>query len=131
MKTEAQKKATAKYDKKAYDVITVRIKKSEELKKHIDMRFKTAVEDIIVEDNRVVGVELEKGDKLYGQDILLAPGRDGATWLDHILSQHGIKMYNNQVDIGVRVETSNVVMDEINETCMRVSLSIIHPLERK
>lgn len=88
---------------------------SEELKKHIDMRFKTAVKDIIVEENKVVGVELEKGEKLYAKDVLLAPGRDGATWLDHILSQHDIKLYNNQVDIGVRVETSNVVMDEINE----------------
>ena len=31
-----------------------------------------------------------------------------------VLKQHGLELYNNQVDIGVRVETSNIVMEEIN-----------------
>ncbi|MBV3141343.1 NAD(P)/FAD-dependent oxidoreductase, partial [Thomasclavelia ramosa] len=41
-------------------------------------------------------------------------GRDGSAWLTKVLKQHGLELYNNQVDIGVRVETSNIVMEEIN-----------------
>ena len=88
---------------------------SDELAKHIDMAFETAVKDVIVEDNAIKGVILEKGQTIYASRVLLAPGRDGATWLDEVLSRHGLKLYNNQVDIGVRVETNNVVMDEINK----------------
>lgn len=88
---------------------------SEELSHHVDLVFKTAVKDIIVEDHQVTGIELEKGQIIKAQRVLLCPGRDGATWLDHILTKHGLSMQNNQVDIGVRVETSNIVMDEINK----------------
>ena len=35
--------------------------------------------------------------------------------LQKFLSNQGLKLYNNQVDIGVRVETSNIVMEEINK----------------
>ena len=41
-------------------------------------------------------------------------GRDGSAWLTKVLKQYGLELYNNQVDIGVRVETSNIVMEEIN-----------------
>ncbi len=33
-----------------------------------------------------------------------------------VLKKHGLELYNNQVDIGVRVETSNIVMEEINNS---------------
>lgn len=87
---------------------------SNELKKNIDMIFKTAVEDIIVENNRVLGIVLENGEKIFADDVILAPGRDGSTWLTKVFKKQGLEMYNNQVDIGVRVETNNIVMDEIN-----------------
>ena len=64
---------------------------SNELKQHMDLQFKTSVQDILVE------------------------GRDGSAWLTKVLSNQGLKLYNNQVDIGVRVETSNIVMEEINK----------------
>lgn len=60
MKTEAQKKATAKYDKKAYDVITVRIKKSEELKKHIQADAEEKNESINMYIVNAIKQRLEK-----------------------------------------------------------------------
>ncbi len=86
-----------------------------ELKNHIDMRFKTLVDDIIVEDNKVVGIILENGEVINAKKVVVAPGRDGSAWLTKIFKKHGLDMYNNQVDIGVRVETSNIVMQEINK----------------
>jgi hypothetical protein len=88
---------------------------SNELKEHIDTMYKTAVKDIIVENNQAKGVELENGEIIYADDVVLAPGRDGSAWLSKVLKKQGLDLYNNQVDIGVRVETSNIVMDEINQ----------------
>ena len=54
---------------------------SNELKEHIDIAFKTAVKDIIVEDRHVKGIILENGEEIYAPHVVLAPGRDGSTWL--------------------------------------------------
>ncbi|MBW7652056.1 NAD(P)/FAD-dependent oxidoreductase [Anoxybacillus sp. ST4] len=91
----------------------------EYLRNHIDMMFKVEVSDIVTEKihgaNHVKGIQLKNGDVLYADRIVIAPGRDGSAWLTNILKRRGLKMINNQVDIGVRVETSNVVMEEINK----------------
>ncbi|WDL95982.1 NAD(P)/FAD-dependent oxidoreductase [Alicyclobacillus sp. ALC3] len=85
------------------------------LDQHIEMRFRTFVEDLITENGEIRGVTVRGGDTIYTKRLLLAPGRDGATWLSELFRRHKLKMSNNQVDIGVRVETSNVIMKEINE----------------
>ncbi|MBB5355971.1 hypothetical protein HNR43_001949 [Anoxybacillus mongoliensis] len=90
----------------------------EYLRTHIDMMFKEEVSDILTEKidgtSRVKGIQLKNGDMIYADRVVIAPGRDGSAWLTNILKRRGLKMINNQVDIGVRVETSNVVMEEIN-----------------
>ncbi|MCD7839227.1 MAG: NAD(P)/FAD-dependent oxidoreductase [Erysipelotrichaceae bacterium] len=88
---------------------------SNELKPHIDEVFKTTVKDIIVEDHHVRGIILEDGTIIKSNYVVLVPGRDGSTWLTKVLKNQGLELHNNQVDIGVRVETSNIVMDEINK----------------
>jgi len=94
--------------------LKIMVSMNQYLKKHMDMAFKTAVEDILVVDHKVQGVLLDNGKEIKAKAVVLAPGREGATWLSHCLVKHGMQLYNNQVDIGVRVETSNIVMDEIN-----------------
>jgi uncharacterized protein len=92
----------------------------EYLKDRIDMLFKTEVEDIVTEKkadggSRAAGIILKNGDTYSSRYVFIAPGRDGSAWLAEILKKRRLKMYNNQVDVGVRVETSDVVMREINE----------------
>ncbi|AWB43111.1 FAD-dependent oxidoreductase [Paenibacillus sp. CAA11] len=91
----------------------------EHLKPRIDMVFKAEVEDIVTvkENDRhtVKGITLKNGDTYEADLVMIAPGRDGSAWLTDILKKRRLKMYNNQVDVGVRVETSDVVMREINE----------------
>jgi uncharacterized FAD-dependent dehydrogenase len=91
----------------------------EHLNQRIDMMFKTEVEDILtVKENevtRVQGVVLKNGEQYFSDHVVIAPGRDGSAWLTEVLKRKKLKMYNNQVDVGVRVETSDVVMREINE----------------
>ncbi|MBB3113563.1 hypothetical protein FHS18_005675 [Paenibacillus phyllosphaerae] len=91
----------------------------EYLKTRIDMAFKTEVEDIVTvkEDGalRITGIQLKNGEIYEANRVMIAPGRDGSAWLTAVLKKRRLKMYNNQVDVGVRVETSDVVMREINE----------------
>lgn len=87
----------------------------EELKKHIDFAFLTKVEDIIVEDEEVKGVILIGGEVINSKFVVLGVGRSGADWLCKTLTKHNINFTNNKVDVGVRVETNDIVMDEINK----------------
>jgi uncharacterized protein len=84
----------------------------------IEMRFKAEVEDVVTTKESgqhiVNGILLKNGEQLTANKVIVVPGRDGSTWLSSILKKRKVKMMNNQVDIGVRVETSNIVMEEIN-----------------
>ncbi len=87
----------------------------ESMKGKIDYLFRTKVVNVIVEEEKVVGIELENGEKILGENVVLGVGREGAIWLQKTLESHNIKFTTNQVDIGVRVETNNIVMEDINK----------------
>ena len=87
----------------------------EELKKKMDFLFETNVIDVIVENNEAKGVVLENGDKLFAKAVVLGVGRAGSEWLSQVVKKHGVEVTNNRVDIGVRVETNNIIMDDINK----------------
>ncbi|MGL5382947.1 MAG: NAD(P)/FAD-dependent oxidoreductase [Culicoidibacterales bacterium] len=79
----------------------------------IDFAFKTEIKDLIIIDGVVQGVQTANED-IYADIVAIVPGRDGSKWLTKVMNSHKIPMKANQVDIGVRVETSDVVMREIN-----------------
>ncbi len=85
------------------------------IKPRIDIRFKTMVDEILVEKKCIRGVRLASGEELLADQVVIAPGRDGSEWLGKLLKKERLTLLNNQVDIGVRVETTNVVMQELNE----------------
>jgi len=91
----------------------------EELESKITMLFKQEVEDIIVEQTEsgkeIRGITCKKGQEYRANKIVIAPGRDGSQWFGEIWKKQGLRLSNNQVDVGVRVETTNVVMEEINK----------------
>ncbi|MBB6733050.1 NAD(P)/FAD-dependent oxidoreductase [Cohnella zeiphila] len=92
---------------------------SDDLEPRIEMRFKTEAADLLTEKidgkHRVRGIVLKNGEEIEAGTVVVAPGRDGSAWLTEVLKKRRLKMHNNQVDVGVRVETSDVVMREINE----------------
>ena len=79
------------------------------------MIFKTKVTEVIIEDNAIKGVRTANEEYLADK-VVLAVGRDGAKWLSDVCTSNGIRMTNNQVDVGVRVETNDIIMEEINRT---------------
>lgn len=81
-------------------------------KKGVKFRLGEEVIDLKLEKNRVRGIKSTKGfTKCDG--LLIAPGRNGSEWLKDTLEKFGIKFKFNPVDIGVRVETSAMVMEEV------------------
>lgn len=89
------------------------------LEDKIEMRFSSKVKDLITEKEGneyiATGVEIENGEVIKGKKIVICPGRDGASWLTEILSKRELEVSINQVDIGVRLETSDVIMQDINK----------------
>ena len=86
----------------------------------VDMLFNTTVKDIIVKGNKVVGVKTEdllthEEKEFKGDKVIIAVGRKGASWLEKLCKEHNIKTRIGSVDIGVRYELPNKVMQKINE----------------
>lgn len=95
----------------------------------VDMKFMTECENIIIEDNTCKGVILSEGGKsveYYADEIVIATGRRGADWLESICETHGIAHAPGTVDIGVRVECRNEVMEKVNRVLYESKL-IGHP----
>ncbi len=87
----------------------------ESMKDKIDFKFGTRVNDIIVKDGKVGGVILDGGEQIEADYVVLGVGREGSKWLNELFEKYKIPMNQTQVDIGVRVECPNIVMEEINE----------------
>ena len=54
--------------------------------------------------------------------VVLAPGRGGADWLARIAQENSLSTTNNEVDIGVRVEVPNAVMDHLTKNLYEAKL---------
>ena len=85
------------------------------LREKVDFLFKTEVKNIIVEDGVVKGVVIHGDEAIYSDYVVLGVGRGGSEWQTNVLSAQGIKFRNNKVDVGVRVETNDIIMDNINK----------------
>lgn len=78
----------------------------------VDIRLKTSANDIIVEKGKVTGVVND--DETFPADaVLLSPGRIGSQWLIEQMNKNSVPMKFNPIDVGVRVEVPNEVMDEV------------------
>jgi uncharacterized FAD-dependent dehydrogenase len=86
----------------------------------------TTARDILAQDGKVSGIVLQKrGEEpqvVKCSHLVLAPGRDGAEWLTDQARKVGISTFNNEVDIGVRVEVPNAIMDHLTKDLYEAKL---------
>ena len=85
----------------------------------VEILFGVNCVDLILTNSHCVGVIVEKPDgtdrrEIRAKDTIAATGRRGADWLEKICQEHGIAHQPGTVDIGVRVEVRNEVMEEVN-----------------
>jgi len=94
--------------------------------KKIEFRDMTSVVDINVKEDRVEGAVIKNKDgsveEIACSKIIAAPGRGGADWLAETAHKLNINTINNAVDIGVRVETPNSVMDHLTRELYEAKL---------
>ena len=86
--------------------------------KGFEFMSRTQARDLIIKDGSVKGVTLERGGEIleaYAPAVVAAPGRGGAQWLADACDKNGIKTENNEVDIGVRAEVPNSIMDHLTK----------------
>ena len=73
--------------------------------------------DPILQNGRAVGARMTphggEAFDVLADYVVAAPGRGGAAWLSKIAKANNLRVTNNEVDIGVRVEVPNAVMDEL------------------
>lgn len=88
----------------------------------VDLLFHTMVDEILLEEGRAVGVVTDKGETFRAGEIVSAVGREGADWFKDKCEQLGIETTPGTVDIGVRVEVRDEVMQFLNENLYEAKL---------
>ncbi|MCK5287227.1 MAG: NAD(P)/FAD-dependent oxidoreductase [Thermodesulfovibrionia bacterium] len=86
-----------------------------ELNSKIDIEFSKEVKTILFKDDNVAGVETKDGKVIYGDFVILAPGREGSLWLEQQARIMGLSLLKNPVDIGVRVEVAASTLEPLTK----------------
>ena len=85
------------------------------LQSGINLRVKSECTDLIIENNNTcIGATIQ-GEEVFADKVIVATGRRGASWLEDMCNAHLIKHSPGVVDVGVRVECRNEVMETVNK----------------
>ena len=93
----------------------------------VEMQFLTMVKDILIEDGRAAGVVTDQGETFLADEIIAAVGREGSEWLSDICRKYGIETQVGTVDVGVRVEVRDEIMEELNHSLYEAKLIYYTP----
>ena len=83
----------------------------------VEILFGVECKNLVLEDGVCKGVIIsKKGEEgiIYADKTVVATGRRGADWLEEICAEHNIAHQPGTVDIGVRVEVRNEVLEQVN-----------------
>ena len=81
----------------------------------------TTCSDIIIENGECKGAVVG-GKEMFADVVVVATGRKGADWLDEMCRAHGVGREAGVVDIGVRVECRNEIMEQVNNALYEAKL---------
>jgi uncharacterized FAD-dependent dehydrogenase len=94
-------------------VLVMRGMRDELLGRGVAVRVRTPIARILTANGRVTGVEIQEGERIEADAVILAPGREGAAWLERTARELGLTLARNPVDLGVRVELPASVLEPI------------------
>lgn len=97
------------------------------LSQGITMKFHTMVKDIIIQEDKVQGVVTDAKETFYAPEVVAAIGREGSDWFSHICDNHKIETQVGTVDIGVRVEVRDEIMEFLNKNLYEAKLVYYTP----
>ena len=70
--------------------------------------------ELLVTDNVVRGIKTNRA-TYKTRNVILAPGRVGAEWVANVARSHGIEVSQRGIEVGVRVEVHNEIMQDLCE----------------
>lgn len=76
-----------------------------------EVRFNTKVTDFIISNGAIIGVEINHGEKLDCNTVLLAAGHSARDTYD-VLYRRGVIMNSKAFSIGVRIEHPQILIDQ-------------------
>ncbi len=76
------------------------------------VRYNTKVESLLLSDQKVIGVMLSSGEKIYSDYVILATGHSAGDVYEH-LKKINVKMDQKDFAIGVRIEHPRHKIDKI------------------
>ena len=91
----------------------------------VEMFFNTECTDLIIENEVCKGAYVHlngHAEQIDAKEVIVCTGRRGASWLEVMCAKHKILHQPGTVDIGVRVEVRNEVMEEINNVLYEAKL---------
>ena len=91
------------------------------IEKGVKVLFRSPATDFIFENSSVKGVVV-KEKNVFAKNVVVAVGREGSDWLLKKCEKHQIKTEVGVVDIGVRLECRNEIMQEINDNFYEAKL---------
>ena len=101
----------------------------------VEMMFGCECSGLILKDGKCLGVRVEEHGvekEIFADYTVVATGRRGADWLEHICEANGIAHEPGTVDIGVRVEVRNEIMETVNRALYESKLiGYPHPFKNK
>ncbi len=81
----------------------------------VHVATRTSVTRLLRYDGKAAGVETKKGDVFEAEYVIVAPGREGASWLKSIAADLKLSLTCNPVDLGVRVELPATVLEPLTD----------------
>jgi uncharacterized FAD-dependent dehydrogenase len=91
----------------------------------LELRLEVTAVTVTASNGKVRSVETEAGEKLDCDYLILAPGREGADWLATEAKRLKLTLYNNPVDVGIRVEVPVAVMAELTNVLYEAKLEFL------
>lgn len=82
----------------------------------VEIKENADVTDISTDDNNINTVTYVTGKNSYSVDainVVVAPGRTGAKWVQEIADKYNIEYTSRSIEIGVRVEVRKEIMENI------------------
>lgn len=80
----------------------------------VKLLAETNCSDLIIENGVCVGAIINN-ENVYADIVVAATGRKGADWLENVCKSHGVAREAGVVDVGVRVEVRNEIMQKVND----------------
>lgn len=84
-------------------------------KEGVEILPNTEISDLIIENDKCIGVKTIDDKEIFSSKILLAPGRIRASWLQKMAKKYDLKYVYDIVEVGVRVEFPSFIMNKFSD----------------